>query len=185
MFELIKADYARAFERSGYKGAARRHLHTLTAAGFQAAACYRAARWLMLKRVPFLGAVIQRLAEVWTGVSIPPEAAIGPGLWIPHGDGIVVNGRAEIGRDCTLHHQVTVGNKNPGGPSPKIGDRVMIGAGARVLGGIRVGDGAQIGANAVVLQDVPANAAAVGIPARIVPAGSKEFRAAEAGHESD
>jgi serine O-acetyltransferase len=114
--------------------------------------------------------VLQRLTEVWTGVSIPPAASIGPGLLILHFGGIVINGEAVIGSDCTLHHGVTIGNRTPGGRSPRLGDRVLVGAGAKLLGDIGVGDGAAIGANAVVLQDVPAGATAVGIPARVVSA---------------
>ncbi|MBI4387757.1 MAG: hypothetical protein HY582_01775 [Candidatus Omnitrophica bacterium] len=124
-------------------------------------------RWLLKHRIPLLGVIIQRLVEVWTGVSIPPAAKIGPGLLIHHFGGIVINGEAVIGSHCDLHHGVTVGNRNSGGPSPKIGDHVMIGAGAKVLGGIKIGNNAEIGANAVVLEDVPDGGVVVGVPARV------------------
>ena len=164
----VDADFKRFYEKSTYKGHGRKVLHTWTSAGFQAVLGYRVTRWLMLKRIPLLGALIQRLVEVWTGVSIPPEAVIGPGLYIPHAACIVVNYGVEIGEQCTLHHEVTLGNKVPGGPSPKIGDRVMIGVGAKVLGGITVGDDVEIGANAVVVNSLTDRSVAVGIPAKVV-----------------
>ncbi|GEM_PF-968100 len=167
-FATLKRDYQRAYTQSGYQGNFRKMLHTLTNPGFQAVAAYRITRWLLEHRIPFLGAIVQRLAEVWTGVSLPPETQVGPGLLILHFGGIVINGRAVLGENCTLHHGVTIGNRRSGGPSPRIGDRVTLGAGAKVLGGITVGDEAQIGANAVVLEDVPRGGVAIGIPARVV-----------------
>ena len=168
MWPNLSRDYRRMYAQSTYRGAWRKTLHTLTAPGFQAVWSYRVSRWLMRAHIPFLGAVIQRLAEVWTGVSIPPEAAIGPGLLILHFGGIVINNNVVIGEECTLHHGVTIGNKVPGGRSPRLGNRVMVGVGAVILGDITVGDGAQIGANAVVVQPVPPGGVAVGIPAKTV-----------------
>ncbi|HTL48442.1 MAG TPA: serine O-acetyltransferase [Verrucomicrobiae bacterium] len=168
MFEYLRQDYQRAYNQCGYGGKARRTLHTCTSAGFQAVAAYRASRWLMQKKIPLLGMVIQRVAEVWTGISIPPEASIGPGLLILHFGAIVIHGGAVIGSDFTLHHEVTIGNRVSGGRAPRIGDRVMVGVGAKVLGDITIGHDVQIGANAVVLDDVPDHAVAVGIPARVV-----------------
>lgn len=168
MYENIKRDYERALAQCGYQGLWRKRFHTWTNAGFQAVAAYRFTRWLMEHHVPVLGAVIQRLVEVWTGISIPPETKVGPGLMVLHFGGVVINGAAVIGTDCTLHHEVTIGNRISGGGSPVIGDRVMIGVGARVLGEIQVGNDAEIGANAVVLSSLPDGAVAVGIPARVV-----------------
>jgi len=168
MFENIKADFNREVEHSTYKGQLRKVLHGVTSPGFQAVAGYRLTHWLAKKRIPLIGVIIQRFVEVWTGVSISPQTRIGPGLSIYHFGGVIINQDAVLGAHCTLHHDVTIGNKNPGGPSPTLGDNVMIGAGARLLGGIQIGDNAQIGANAVVLTDVPANAVAVGIPAKII-----------------
>jgi serine O-acetyltransferase len=168
MWPNVTRDYQRAVRQSTYRGAWRGAFHTLTSPGFQAVWSYRMTRWLWRRRIPILGALLQRFTEVWTGVSIPPEASIGPGLLILHFGGIVINNAAVIGEDCTLHHGVTIGNRVSGGPSPRLGDRVMVGAGAKILGGITIGDGAKIGANAVVLDDVPAGATAVGIPAHIL-----------------
>lgn len=166
--KALDRDYLRAFEKSTYRGKFRRALHTWTSPGFQAVAVYRLTCWLMQKRIPVIGAVLQRLTEVWTGISIPPEAKIGPGLLILHFGGIIINSAVVIGQDCTLHHGVTIGNKNPGGASPEIGDRVMIGAGAHVLGGIRIGHDVEIGAGSVVVKPLDDGAVAAGNPARVI-----------------
>ena len=173
MWVNLRADYQRAYQHTAYQGALRKTLFTLTAPGFIAVWGYRFTRALMHAHIPLVGAIVQRLVEVWTGISIPPEAVIGPGLLIHHFGGIVINGKSVIGRDCTLHHGVTIGNRVSGGPSPVIGDRVMIGAGACVLGGMRIGNDAEIGANAVVTQPLVDGAVAVGIPARVVRIKSK------------
>lgn len=163
----LRQDYERFLAQTSYRGF-RRTLFTLTNPGFQAAACYRLGRRLLELKVPLLGVMLQRLCEVWTGISIPAEAKIGPGLLILHSGGIVINSKAVIGRDCTLHHGVTIGNRRSGGGSPVIGDRVMIGAGAKVLGEITVGSDSEIGANAVLLESVGHGSIAVGIPARVI-----------------
>jgi serine O-acetyltransferase len=113
-----------------------------------------------------------RLTETATGVSITKSVDVGPGLRIWHFGNIFVHKDAKIGRNCTLRHGVTIGNRTIGGPAPIIGDNVEFGAYAQVLGGIRVGDGAKIGAMAVVLIDVPPGATAVGNPARIISSTS-------------
>ncbi len=168
MWANLRADYRRAYAQTSYQGALRKTLFTFTSPGFQAVWGYRLARWFMHRHIPFVGAVIQRFVEVWTGISLPPEATIGPGLLIQHFGGIVINGSAVIGSDCTFHHGVTIGNRVPGGPSPRVGNRVMVGVGAVVLGGITIGDDVEIGANAVVVASIPNDAVAVGIPARVV-----------------
>ena len=168
MSSAIHQDFERVYAQTSYQGHFRKVLHVVTAPGFQAILGYRITRWLMEHRVPLIGLLTQRLVEVWTGISIPPAAQIGPGLLIHHFGGIIINGEAVIGSHCDLHHGVTVGNQNSGGPSPKIGDHVMIGAGAKVLGGITIGNDVEIGANAVVLQDVPDGGVAVGVPAKVV-----------------
>jgi len=124
-------------------------------------------RWLFKHRIPLIGAVIRRLSEIWSGISIPPDANIGPGLLIYHFGGIMINSRAVLGSNCTLHHGVTIGNRQTNGGSPVIGDRVMIGAGAKVIGELTIGNDADIGANAVVTSSMPDCAVIVGIPARI------------------
>ena len=167
-WSALNADFQRVFSHTTYRGPLRKTVHTLFAPGFQAVATYRIARWLMRHRIPIIGAVLQRLAEVWTGISIPPETTIGPGLLIHHFGGIVINGDAVLGAACTLHHGVTIGNRVPCGPSPKLGDRVLIGVGAAVLGDIIIGNNVEVGANAVVLRSVPDRGVAAGIPARVV-----------------
>lgn len=112
-----------------------------------------------------------RLIETATGVSLPKSARIGPGLRIWHFGGVFLHPDAVIGANCTLRQGVTIGNRHPDGPVPVIGDNVELGAYAQVLGGVRVGDNCRIGAMAVLLQDLPDGATAVGAPARIIHAG--------------
>ena len=107
-----------------------------------------------------------RFWSMVTGADIPLNCRIGGGLLMPHPNGIVIHREAVIGPNCLIFQQVTIGTA--GGGVPTIGGRVDIGAGAKVLGAIRVGDQAQIGANAVLLQDLPAGCVAVGVPARVV-----------------
>ncbi len=168
MWDNLRADFRRAHAHTSYRGAVRKTLHTLTSPGFQAVWSYRLTRWLMARHVPIVGAIIQRLTEVWTGISIPPETTVGQGLLIHHFGGIIINSAAVLGAECTLHHGITIGNRVSGGPSPILGDRVMVGAGAKVLGGIIIGSDAEIGANAIVLKSLPPGAVAVGMPARVV-----------------
>jgi serine O-acetyltransferase len=112
-----------------------------------------------------------RIIETITGISLPLEARIGPGLRIFHFGNIFIHSESVIGRNCTLRHGVTIGNRTPDGPAPVIGDDVDFGAYAQVLGNVHIGDGAKIGAMSVVLSDVPAGATAFGIPARVIPGG--------------
>ncbi len=108
-----------------------------------------------------------RLWSVVTGADIPLNSRLGGGLLLPHPNGIVIHPQAEVGPNCLIFQQVTLGvGARPG--TPKIGGHVDIGAGAKILGGVVIGDHAKIGANAVVLDDVPTGATAVGIPARVI-----------------
>jgi serine O-acetyltransferase len=115
--------------------------------------------------------LIFRFVETITGISLPLEARIGPGLRIYHFGNIFIHWQAVVGRNCTLRHGVTIGNRVPDGPAPVIEDDVDFGAYAQVLGNVRIGRGATIGAMTVVLCDVPAGATAVGVPARILLTG--------------
>ncbi len=110
-----------------------------------------------------------RVVETVTGISLPKDCRIGPGLRIWHFGGIFVNPATVIGANCTLRQGVTLGNRVPDGPCPVLEDGVELGAYAQVLGGVRLGAGCRVGAMAVVLQDVPPGATAVGNPARILP----------------
>lgn len=122
-----------------------------------------------LHRVRRAWAVLRhRFWSVVTGADIPLNCQIGGGLMLPHPNGVVIHPDARIGPNCLIFQQVTLGTLATGG-TPVVGGHVDIGAGAKLLGGIVVGDHARIGANAVVLSDVPAGAAAVGIPARCLP----------------
>jgi len=112
--------------------------------------------------------VVAALNRVLTGVEIAPSADFGPGLVIMHGSGIVVSGGVVSGRDRSIYQQVTLGKDGKSHGVPTLGDRVVIFAGAKVLGGVTIGDDATVGANSVVLQDVPAGRVAVGIPARVL-----------------
>ena len=165
----LREDFRRVYKQTSYRGRVRKTLHVLLSEpGFHAVCGYRLTRWLLQHRIPFVGAVIQRALEVWSGIILPPDATIGPGLLIYHFGGIVINSRAVIGRECTLHHGVTIGNRTPGGGAPRIGDRVMLGVGCVVIGDITLGHDVEVGANAVVVRSLPDGAVAVGIPARVV-----------------
>lgn len=111
--------------------------------------------------------VLYSLVRLATGIDIPRSADIGPRLMIHHFGGVIIHPRAKLGSDCVLRHGVTIGERREGGGTPVIGDRVVFGAYAQVLGAVHVGDGARLGSLSVVLRDVPAGATAVGIPAAI------------------
>lgn len=153
--------------------------------GFWVLLIYRFGRWRYslkwrLLRIPFsiIYKLLKFFSEMLLGMELPSEAVIGRRFVIEHIGGIVVSGDAIFGDDCVMRNGVTVGLRNRGvRGSPMIGNRVDIGAGAKLLGPIRIGDDVAIGANAVVLCDVPANSIAVGIPARIIPRKAKEAEA--------
>jgi len=125
-----------------------------------------------LVRIPLglIHLVLAKLAEMCSGISIGVSAKIGRRLVIEHSGGIVVHGNAELGDDCIIRQGVSLGNRRLDDPfgAPILGSRVNVGAGAKILGRVRIGDDVEIGANAVVLQDVPTGAVAVGVPARIL-----------------
>lgn len=142
----------------------------LTYSGFHALLAYRLSHWLLSRHIPFFPRLISQLARWLTGVEIHPGATIGAGFFIDHGMGVVIGETAEIGNDVTLFQGVTLGGtgKERGKRHPTLGNHVVVGAGAKVLGGIRIGDNVKVGANAVVLRSVPANSTVVGNPGRIV-----------------
>jgi serine O-acetyltransferase len=133
---------------------------------------YRLSRMMHVKGFRMLPQALARWNIVHYGLDIPPSVPIGPRLHIPHTVGTTVMAR-RIGSDCTLVSCVTIGMRDEH-EFPIIGDNVYIGAGARVLGAIRVGDNVKIGANAVVMKDVPDGCTAVGVPARILPPRTAE-----------
>ena len=146
--------------------------------GVHAVLYHRAAHWLYSHRRRFLARCVSQWSRFWTGIEIHPGATIGRRLVIDHGAGIVIGETTEIGDDVLLYQGVTLGGtgKDVGKRHPTLGNNVMVGSGARVLGPITIHDNARIAAGAVVLQDVPANATAVGVPAQIVRINGEKVR---------
>lgn len=138
--------------------------------GYHAVLAYRIAHILHVRGYSVAARLISQTAKFFTGIEIHPAAKIGSGLFIDHGTGVVIGETAEIGDNCTLYQGVTLGGtgKDLGKRHPTLGNNVMVGAGAKILGPFKVGDNAKIAANAVVLSEVPSDSTAVGIPARIV-----------------
>ncbi|MBR5245372.1 MAG: serine O-acetyltransferase [Clostridia bacterium] len=145
--------------------------------GVHATIYYRIAHWLFRRKLRFLARCISQWAKFWTGVEIHPGATIGRRLVIDHGTGIVIGETAELGDDVLIYQQVTLGGtgKDTGKRHPTLGNNVMVGAGAKVLGPITIHDNARIAAGSVVLQEVPVNATAVGVPAQIVRVNGKRL----------
>jgi serine O-acetyltransferase len=142
----------------------------LTYAGFHALIAYRLAHWLKSYGIPIVPRAISQLARWLTGIEIHPSARIGTGFFIDHGMGVVIGETAEIGDYVTLFQGVTLGGtgKERGKRHPTLGNHVVVGAGAKILGGITIGDNVKIGANSVVLKSVSANSTVIGVPARII-----------------
>ena len=138
--------------------------------GIKAVRSHRLAHWCYRHNLKFLARAISQRSRRRTGIEIHPGATIGRRLVIDHGMGIVIGETAEIGDDCLIYHGVTLGGtgKDVGKRHPTIGNNVLIGTGAKVLGPIKVGDNSRIAANSVVLKEIPEDSTAVGIPARVV-----------------
>ena len=147
-------------------------------AGVHAIIYHRIAHWLYRRKLRFLARCVSQWSRFWTGIEIHPGATIGRRLVIDHGTGIVIGETAELGDDVLLYQGVTLGGtgKDVGKRHPTLGNNVMVGSGAKVLGPIVIHDNARIAAGAVVLQEVPENATAVGVPAQIVRVGGKKVR---------
>ncbi len=155
----------------GRDPAARSRLEVLlTYPGLHAILAHRIAHALWGRGWRFAARWLAWLARLLSNVDIHPGATIGRRFFIDHGAGVVIGETAEIGDDCTLYHGVTLGGTtwNKGKRHPTLGRGVVVGAGAKILGAIRIGDGARIGANSVVIREVPAGRTAIGIPARLV-----------------
>jgi serine O-acetyltransferase len=171
MFENIRADL-------------RAHSGDWAAQGFWVMLVYRFGRWrygvrpaLLRKLLSLVYKVLYKLVQILTGIELPCEVVIGRNFVIDHFGGIVISGYAQFGDDCRIRNGVVVGLKNVHEPiAPVIGNNVDIGAGAKVLGNIRIGNNVVIGANAVVLIDVPDNSLAVGVPAIIKQRSSSETK---------
>ncbi len=149
--------------------------------GVHAIIMHRIAHWLYLHKLFFLARLVSQLSRKWTGIEIHPGATIGRRFVVDHGMGIVIGETAQVGDDVLLYHGVTLGGtgKDQGKRHPTIGNNVLIGCGAKVLGPFTVGDGSRIAANSVVLTEVPANATAVGVPAKIVRIAGEKVRYAD------
>lgn len=168
MFTSLKEELDSVIERDP---AARSRLEVyFLYSGFKAIRTYRKAHWFYQHDMKFIARYLSQRARHKTGIEIHPAAQIGRGLFIDHGMGVVIGETTVIGDNCTLYQGVTLGGtgKDHGKRHPTLGDNVMIGAGAKVLGPFRVGDNARVAAGAVVLDEVPDNATAVGVPARVV-----------------
>ena len=168
MFEQIKEDVQSVFHRDP---AARNSLEVvLTYPGLHAVMLHRLAHGIWKRNFKLLARIISTFSRWLTGIEIHPGATIGHRFFIDHGMGVVIGETAEIGDDVTLYHGVTLGGTtwNKGKRHPTLGNNVVIGAGAKVLGPILIGNNARVGSNAVVTKDVPSDATAVGIPGKII-----------------
>jgi serine O-acetyltransferase len=166
MFSYCKADIARLDDgRATVRGL----LRGLLSQGFQAILVYRFFSWWSRKGISLqpLRFLFERCIEITTGISIPAACSIGKGFRIHHFGGVILHPSVQIGENCTMYHQVTIGDRGGIGNAAQIGNNVMIGAGAKIIGEIVIGDNCRIGANAVVNKNVPANCIAVGNPATI------------------
>jgi serine O-acetyltransferase len=168
MFDRIREDIRCVFDRDP---AARSVWEVITCyPGFHALMFHRVAHGFWTAGFKWLGRLTSHVSRFLTGIEIHPGATIGRRVFIDHGMGVVIGETAEIGDDCTLYHQVTLGGVswNKGKRHPTLGKGVVVGAGAKILGPFEVGEGARIGSNSVVVKAVPPGATVVGIPAREV-----------------
>jgi len=168
VFRRISEDINCVFERDP---AARTKFEVLTTyPGLHSVMMHRISHLLWKWGMKWVAKVLSNTARLFTGVEIHPGAVIGCRFFIDHGMGVVIGETAHIGDDCTLYHGVTLGGTSwkKGKRHPTLGNNVIVGAGAKVLGPLLIGEGARIGSNAVVVKDVPANMTVVGVPGRII-----------------
>ena len=180
LFQLIKTDLVAAMDKDP---AARNHFEVfLTYSGFHAILFYRICHILWRLKLKFVSRFISNLARILTSVEIHPAAKIGESFFIDHGSGLVIGETCLIGKNVTLYQHTTLGGISPAVNSksqinvkrhPTIGDNVIIGSGAQIIGPVVVGKNARIAANAVVVKDVPESATMVGIPAKAVKLENK------------
>ena len=175
MFNKLKAELDAVMERDP-AARSRAEVYFLYS-GFKAVRAYRKANWFYRHNMKFIARFISQNARRRTGIEIHPGATIGKNLFIDHGMGVVIGETTIIGDNCRLYQGVTLGGtgKDHGKRHPTLGDNVLIGAGAKVLGPFRVGDNARVAAGAVVLSEVPNDATAVGVPARVVRIGGQRI----------
>jgi serine O-acetyltransferase len=178
----LREDFAAVFERD--PAAVSRVEVALLYSGFHAILAHRCAHALLKWGVPVLPRLISQLSRFLTGIEIHPGAQIGHAFFIDHGMGVVIGETAELGHHVTLYQGVTLGGtgKERGKRHPTLGDHVVVGAGAKVLGDIHIGDNVKIGANSVVLKSVPENCTVVGIPGRIIHKQAGDYPERELDH---
>jgi len=172
MFDRLREDIRCVFDRDP---AARNRFEVLTTyPGIHALLIHRLSHWLWHLGLKWLARWLSGLARWFTGIEIHPGAQIGRRFFIDHGMGVVIGETAVIGDDCTLYHGVTLGGTSwqKGKRHPTLGNDVVVGAGAKVLGPIDIADGARIGSNAVVVKSVPAGSTVVGVPGRLIERGA-------------
>jgi len=177
MFKHLRENIQSVFDRDP---AARNTLEVLTAyPGLHALMMHRFNHWLWQHGLKWIARVLSHFSRWMTGIEIHPGAQIGRRFFIDHGMGVVIGETTVIGDDCTLYHGVTLGGTSwtAGKRHPTLGNDVVVGAGAKILGPINIGDDSRVGSNAVVLKDVPAGATVVGIPARIISSTPDEVNA--------
>jgi serine O-acetyltransferase len=174
MFKTLHRDISSVVERDP---AARGKLEVLLCyPGLHALWAHRAAHWMWQRKCRLAARLLSHITRGLTGIEIHPGAQIGPGCFIDHGSGVVIGETAEIGANVTLYHGVTLGGSStrPGKRHPTLGDGVVVGAGAAVLGNILIEANSRIGANAVVVKSVPTNSVVVGVPGQIVTRSKPE-----------
>lgn len=174
MFHGIRTDIAAIRDRDP---AARTAFEVLALyPGLHAIVLHRPAHWLYKHKAFFSARLISQFARFLTGIEIHPGAKIGRGVLIDHGTGVVIGETAEVGDNCTIYQGVTLGGtgKESGKRHPTLGNNVLVGSGAKVLGPFKIGDGSRIASNAVVLQPIPEDSTAVGVPARVVRRNGKK-----------
>lgn len=173
MFRTLKEDLDAVMDRD--PAARSRWEVFFLYSGFKAVRSHRKANWCYRHNLKFLARWISQRSRKKTGIEIHPAAQIGKGLFIDHGMGVVIGETTQIGDNCTLYQGVTLGGtgKDQGKRHPTLGNNVLVGAGAKVLGPFTVGDNARVAAGAVVLSAVPEDATAVGVPARVVKIGDQ------------
>lgn len=167
-WQAIKADFQIIFERDP---AARSWLEILFCyPGFHALMFHRVAHWLYQHKIPFLPRWLAHVSRFLTGIEIHPGATIGKGVFIDHGMGVVIGETAIVGDYCVIYQNVTLGGtgKETGKRHPTLGNNIVVGAGAKILGNTNIGDRVTIGAGSIVLRDVPRDCTVVGVPGRIV-----------------
>lgn len=172
---VFKKEIGAVFEKDP---AAKNHFEViLLYSGLHAIVLYRVAHFLFQAKVPFVPRFLSQIGRFLTGIEIHPAALIGEGFFVDHGMGVVIGETAIIGNNVILFQGVTLGGtgKEKGKRHPTIGNDVVVGAGAKILGNIKIGDNSYIGANAVVVKDVPQNSTVVGVPGRITKQDGKKI----------